>query len=409
MTSPTRTGPRARGLRPALIRIGLALGIPVLAVLAIEGGARLYLGDALLNGLPSGEPLEACAVPDPELGWVNKPGVRTRIEGPHMSYAVEINSRGLRDREHPHAKPDGVFRIALLGDSLAWGWGVDNGLAFADLVEEELGPGVEVINLGVPGYSTDQELWTLQREGRRYSPDLVLLAFILNDVPGNSQLESGELRKPRYARAADGGWALENPLPPGEGSHARRSLNQWLWVHSGLLQLLRPIDTERELAREGSGSGNGPRGRRVPTEAQASMQASEQAEVQALAGELTDPESVTSMLLARLAEECRELQVPLVAFSIAHHHDRYLYSPTHPLPPQLPEGELLTALSRSLAEAGRRIGFATFAVDRAMLAETQAGVRLAGSDGHLDAEGNRVVAGRIAEELGPLIPGRGAK
>ena len=407
MTSPTRTGPRARGLRPAAIRIGLALGTASIAVLALEGGARLYLGDALLNGLPSGEPLEACAVPDPELGWVNKPGVRTRVEGPHMSYAVEINSRGLRDREHPHAKPDGVFRIALLGDSLAWGWGVDNGLAFADLVEQELGPEVEVINLGVPGYSTDQEIWTLEREGRRYDPDLVLLAFILNDVEGNAQVESGELRKPRYARASDGGWALESPPPPGEGPQVRRSLNQWLWVHSGLLQLLRPIDTERELAREGSV--NAGRGRRIPTEAQASMQASEQAQVQALADQLTDPEAVTCMLLERLAEACHELQVPLVAFSIAHHHDRYLYSPSHPLPPLLPEGELLTAVSRSLAEAGGHFGFATFAVDQAMLARTQAGVRLAGSDGHLNAEGNRVVAGRIAEELRPLIPRPEAK
>ena len=385
------------------VRLGLALGVPAVVLAGLEGGARLYLGDARLTDLPTGRSMDACAVRDPELGWVNKPGVRTRVEGPKLSYGVEINDRGLRDREHAYEKPDGVLRVALLGDSLAWGWGVDNGLCFADLAEAELGPGVEIINLGVPGYSNDQHLWMLEREGARYHPDLVLLCFTLNDVVGNGETESDEFAKPRYVRGPAGDWVLENsPVPMGDPPEPRAAFREWLWVHSGFLQLLQPADSERELVREGREVV----GRRQLTAAQASMLESEQAEVRALADEIADPESVTYMLLSRLHAACAELGVPLVAFSIAHHHDRYLYSPGSPIPPRDASGrEHRTDVTVRLAEAGQRIGFQTFSVDQAMLSETEAGVGLACGDGHLNERGNEVVAGRIAEELRALLSG----
>jgi lysophospholipase L1-like esterase len=396
--------PGERARKRLVTRAGLALGSSMLAVLLLEGGARLYLGDELLNGLPTGESMEACAVHDPDLGWVNKPGVRTRVEAPKFAYRLAINSQGLRDREHTYAKPAGVFRIVLIGDSLAWGWGVDNGLTFADLVEAELGPEVEVVNLGVPGYSNDQELWMLQREGRRYEPDLVLLAFILNDVVGNDELQSGELAKPRYARGPGGEWVLENhPVQAARGAERRAPLGEWLWTRSGFMQLLRPADSERQLAE----SGKAVLERRTLNAPQASKLAAEQAEMRALADEIADPASVTFMLLTRLKEECDELGAPLVAFGIAHHHDRYLYSPSYPLPPLPPSsaGELRTDLTERLAEAGRLIGFRTFSVDQVMLDETEAGVGLACGDGHLNERGNEVVAGRIVQELEPLIQG----
>lgn len=394
-----RTEQAPGGHRTLGIRIGLALGTPLLAVLLAEGAARLYLGDELMNGLPVGQPLEACAAYDPDLGWVNKPGVRTRVEAPKFSYRLEINDQGLRDRQHPYAKPEGVLRIVLLGDSLAYGWGVDNGLAFADLVERDLGPGVEVINLGVPGYSTDQELWMLQREGQRYAPDLVLECFILNDVVGNGEWESGELRKPRYAKGRDGEWVLEHHPAPEIETARHTSFGEWLWTHSACMQLLRPADSTGQLEK----TGRAVLERRKPTAAQLSAEASEGAEVSALAAEISDPSSATFMLLGRLKETCDELSAPLIAFGIAHHHDRYLYSPSYPLPP-LPEGELSTALTDHLAEAGRALGFRTFSVDQAMLDETQAGRGLSCGDGHLNERGNEVVARRIVEVVRPLIP-----
>jgi hypothetical protein len=385
------------------VRLALALGVPAALVLGLEGGARLYLGDRFLSGLPAGHPNEACALHDADLGWVNKPGVRTRVVAPRFEYDVAINRRGLRDRDHPYEKPDGVLRVLLLGDSLAWGWGVDDGLAFADLAEEELGPGVEVVNLGVPGYSSDQELWLLEREGVRYEPDIVLLCFILNDIVGNASVRQDELVKPRYVRRAGaagaaGDWVLENhPAPPPEPA-GPTPLGARLWLASGLLQLLRPADSERARADAGRELAE----RRQVGGARAAQLRSEQQEIDALAAEVVDPDSATSMLLARIRAACEEMGAPLVAFSIAHHHDRYLYSPMFPMAPgALRDGE--TSLSRNLAVAGERIGFRTFSVDRAMLAETERGVGLSCGDGHLNERGNEVVAARIVEELRPLL------
>jgi len=405
-------GEAARRARPGLgARLSVALASGLFLLAALEIGARLYLGDRMLTGLPVGAPKEACAQYDPDLGWANKPNVRTRVEAPRFEYSVAINSRGLRDREHPYEKPDGVFRIALLGDSIAWGWGVDDGLSFADLVEERLGPEVEVINLGVPGYGTDQQLWVLEHEARRYDPDLVLLCFLLNDIEGNGNLQSSDMPKPRYERGPDGAWRLANhPVPRTDLAATRElSFQQWLWTHSGLYQALRPADSQRELVAGAEGALSPPSpaggGRRSADGTRANALAAEQAQIAALCAELTDDEAVTRWLLGRIRASCDELGVPLVAFSVAHHHDRHLYSPNFPHAP-LSGGDPTTELTRRLAEAGRELGFRTFSVDRAMFAETEAGVTLTCGDGHLNERGNEVVAERIVEELRPLLPPR---
>ena len=62
--------------------------------------------------------------------------------------------------------------------------------ALADLLAPR---GVEVLNLGVGGYGTAQQLLTLEEDGLRYRPDLVVLGFFLgNDVQNNSRaIETG--------------------------------------------------------------------------------------------------------------------------------------------------------------------------------------------------------------------------
>ncbi len=109
-------------------------------------------------------------------GWSGREGMGT----------VRISSQGLREREVARPKPPGLFRILCLGDSVAFGHWVEAEQAFPRRLEEILvrqaGRRVEVINAGVPGYSTFQELAWLEAEGWSYEPDLVLLGFVLNDV-----------------------------------------------------------------------------------------------------------------------------------------------------------------------------------------------------------------------------------
>ncbi len=112
---------------------------------------------------------------------------------------VRINSDGLRDREHTFAKPPGTLRIAVLGDSYAEAFQVPLEQTFWATLERELsecagleGRKVEVINFGVSGYGTAQELLALRHKAWRYDPDLVLLAFLTgNDVRNNSRALQG--------------------------------------------------------------------------------------------------------------------------------------------------------------------------------------------------------------------------
>jgi lysophospholipase L1-like esterase len=105
-----------------------------------------------------------------------------------MGVPVSINSDGLRDREYTVAKPPGVYRIMMLGDSTTFGWGVRHEDTAAKFLERKLNghlpPGynkVEVINTGVGNYDTVQEVTYYETIGYKYQPDLVVLVFFIND------------------------------------------------------------------------------------------------------------------------------------------------------------------------------------------------------------------------------------
>lgn len=108
---------------------------------------------------------------------------------------VRINSDGLRDREHAKSKPAGTLRIAVIGDSYAEALQVPMENAFWAVLEQKLrqcgrfsGQQIEVINFGVSGYGTAQELITLRTKVWDYSPDIVLLAVCTgNDITDNSR------------------------------------------------------------------------------------------------------------------------------------------------------------------------------------------------------------------------------
>lgn len=119
-----------------------------------------------------------------EMGHQHQPGARAFL----MGAPVEINSHGLRDREHEWTKPRGTYRILVLGDSITFGWGVRAEDTFARQLEADLNarfagrPTVEVINSGVGNYNTRQEVSYYRERGHDYTPDLVILAFFINDA-----------------------------------------------------------------------------------------------------------------------------------------------------------------------------------------------------------------------------------
>ncbi len=98
----------------------------------------------------------------------------------------DVNQLGFRGADTTLQKPDGVTRIVVLGDSFTFGEGVAAGEAFPARLERLLNDGAarryEVLNLGVPGYNTVQEVAYFRERGLSLDPDLVMIAFTLSDA-----------------------------------------------------------------------------------------------------------------------------------------------------------------------------------------------------------------------------------
>jgi hypothetical protein len=125
-------------------------------------------------------------------GYALRPGAAGWYRKEGEAY-VRINSDGLHDQEHTTAKAADTFRIALLGDSYPEAFPVPLEQSFWWVMADQLrqchafpAANVEVINFGVSGYGTAQELLTLREQVWKYAPDLVLLAVTTNnDITDN--------------------------------------------------------------------------------------------------------------------------------------------------------------------------------------------------------------------------------
>lgn len=169
-------------------------------------------------------------------GWYRKEG---------EAY-VRINSDGLRDQEHALAKPEGTFRIAILGDSYCEALPVSPEETFWSVMGGRLqecgafqGKKVEVINFGVSGYGTAQELLTLREKVWKYSPDLVLLAVTTNnDITDNSRTLKRTDDIP-YFVYKDAQLTLDDSFKNSRAFLVRNSrlgrLGNWLRAHSRVI------------------------------------------------------------------------------------------------------------------------------------------------------------------------------
>ncbi|MFT5292207.1 MAG: lysophospholipase L1-like esterase [Planctomycetota bacterium] len=108
-------------------------------------------------------------------------------------YATIISSAGLRDREFEDDKPDDTFRIAFVGDSVTFGLGFAPNVVFCKQLEGFLNscatsPEIrfEVLNFGVTGYNIPQVVEQLRTRGTRFTPDLVIYGYVLNDAQSYS-------------------------------------------------------------------------------------------------------------------------------------------------------------------------------------------------------------------------------
>jgi hypothetical protein len=100
---------------------------------------------------------------------------------------MTLNSLGLRGAEVPAEKPAGTYRILGIGDSFAFGEGVKDEDTFFARLQARLNAGAaasrfQVLNAGVQGYNTRDEVLYLERRWLVLDPDLVLIVFYINDA-----------------------------------------------------------------------------------------------------------------------------------------------------------------------------------------------------------------------------------
>jgi len=115
---------------------------------------------------------------------------------PGASYEqVKVNPQGFRGPERSFKKPANTYRILILGDSETLCLLVPEKDTLAARLEGLLNQGsknlrYEVLNFGVEGYNTFQELEQLKIKGLQYDPDLIILNYCINDPePGELYFE----------------------------------------------------------------------------------------------------------------------------------------------------------------------------------------------------------------------------
>lgn len=121
---------------------------------------------------------------DDRYGWSHVPGAKGRFDSYGFDVGVEINEQGFRGPPIAPVKDPAKTRVLVVGDSLVWGFGVEQEDTFIAEMEAQC-QGLEVINFGVSGYSTDQELLLFKEQGKPLQPDVVVLVVASNDFSDN--------------------------------------------------------------------------------------------------------------------------------------------------------------------------------------------------------------------------------
>lgn len=306
---------------------------------------------------------------------------------------ITINDQGLRDRPHAFEKPEDVIRIAIIGDSYAAALELDAELAFWSVMEKELasspqfpaGREPEVINFGMPGHGTAQELLTLRHRAWAYDPDVIVLAFYAgNDIRDNSRaLDRGPMRP--YFVLDNGDLVLDDSFATEPGFLARSTAlaraYYWIAPHVRTVQLLQKVKARRYQARViAAESGGDEQDREAAWE-------------------------VTAALLATIRREVADHGARLLVVGVTMDIQVHPYAEVQRAFAERIGVEDLLYPNRRLAELAEREGFAWLDLQpqfKAFAQEQQVYLHGFGEppgEGHWNAEGHRLAGELIARKL----------
>ncbi len=197
MSNQPLPGKRAK-LKKVFFRMGaITIGIGI-AMLIGEIGLRLLQPARLFS---SGRERDFFCRFDPELGWAPLQNITALQKKGDLSGLVHQNKYGLRGPDDMQLnKTAGKRRVLVLGDSYAWGYGVNQTELFS--APKVHGTNDEILNFGVSGYGTDQEYLFYQRDGINFVVDEVVVAFNpYNNVAHNLAPKQYGYLKPYFTSA----------------------------------------------------------------------------------------------------------------------------------------------------------------------------------------------------------------
>ena len=147
------------------------------------------------------------------LGWTVKPHADV-----NNGFYVTNSERLRAVREYAPTRPENKTRIATFGDSYTFGMEVKNHETWQEqLVAQQ--PNFEVLNFGVGGHGPDQAYLRYLDEGINYSPDVVVLGFMCENInrivnvyrPFYVEKTGLPLTKPRFVRVGNTLKLIPNP------------------------------------------------------------------------------------------------------------------------------------------------------------------------------------------------------
>ena len=238
---------RARGCAANLLLLALAVALTCAA------------GEVMVR-LVRPRPLEAAYVwPDGTLR--HRPSFSHVYTRPGFSNRIRYNALGLRGPEIALSPPDNVSRVLFLGDSFVEGKQVGEERVLTAVLSARAradGHPIDVINAGVSGYGTAEEILLWDHLGASLRPDLVVVGFYPNDVRNNADRRLFALRE---------GQVVPRRAPPLPKVRWVYDIRRWLGARSHLyilftegLELLdrteagagAPLEAEDVFAREPS-------------------------------------------------------------------------------------------------------------------------------------------------------------
>lgn len=113
--------------------------------------------------------------------WNLKSSLHLEIVDAPVTFTIDTNAYGMRMGEVNWQKPEGKIRVAVMGDSVAFGWGVSVEESFPSVLQQRLGDGYDVLNFSGPEYTTFHGLKQYEELVHNAKPDVLILAFGLYD------------------------------------------------------------------------------------------------------------------------------------------------------------------------------------------------------------------------------------